>query len=75
MLGVLLSTSGAVCWLFGSHFIVVQDAVRVSHLLRLISCPSPWFPFEPELCINILYSSRGSTFFYKGMVKQCSCGG
>lgn len=59
------STSGTECWSFGSHVSVVQDAVRVSHLLCLISCPSQWFPFEPELCINILYSSKSSTILKK----------
>lgn len=58
------STSGTQCWSFSCHFSVVQDAVRVSHLLRSISCPSQWFPFEPALSINILYSSEGSTFFF-----------
>lgn len=62
-------------WSSGSQFLVVQDAVRVSHLQHSTSCPSQWLPFKPVQWINILYTTKGSIFFLNCMVKQCSfCG-
>lgn len=69
------SMSRIKCWSSGSHFLVVQDTVYVSHLQHLTSCPSQCLPFEPALWINILYTANGSFFCKNWIIKQCSyCG-